>query len=66
MKIWKIKKRGYVSCIYIIEYKHDTLVYYIGRTNLLKLRMSNHLLANYNNKLNLFVNLIGGEHFKTP
>lgn len=59
------KKGGSVSCIYLIEYKHDPLVYYIGRTNLFKRRMSNHLLANSYNKFHLFVNLIGWEHFKT-
>jgi hypothetical protein len=60
-----IKKWGSVSCIYLIEYKHDPLVYYIGRTNLFKRRISNHLLANSKNKFHLFINLIGWEHFKT-
>ena len=60
-----LKKWGSVSCIYLIEYKHDPLVYYIGRTNLFKRRISNHLLANSKNKFHLFVNLIGWEHFKT-
>lgn len=27
-------KGGSVSCIYLIEYKHNPLVYYVGRTNL--------------------------------
>jgi hypothetical protein len=60
-----IKKWGSVSCIYLIEYKHNPLVYYIGRTNLFKRRISNHLLANSKNKFHLFINLIGWEHFKT-
>ena len=60
-----LKKWGSVSCIYLIEYKHDPLVYYIGRTNLFKRRISNHLQANSNNKFHLFLNLIGWEHFKT-
>lgn len=60
-----LKKWGSVSCIYLIEYKHDPLVYYIGRTNLFKRRISNHLQANSKNKLHVFLNLIGWEHFKT-
>lgn len=59
-----VKKWGSVSCIYLIEYKHNPLVYYIGRTNLFKRRISNHLLANSNNKFHLFIKLIGWEHFK--
>jgi len=64
-KLEFIKKWGSVSCIYLIEYKHNPLVYYIGRTNLFKRRISNHLLANSKNKFHLFINLIGWEHFKT-
>jgi predicted GIY-YIG superfamily endonuclease len=52
-----------VGCIYLIEYKYNPIVYYIGRTNLFKRRISNHLLANSNNKFHLFINLIGWEHF---
>lgn len=59
-----IKKWGSVSCIYLIEYKHNPLIYYIGRTNLFKRRIYNHLQANSNNKFHLFIRLIGWEHFK--
>jgi len=59
-----IKKGGSVSCIYLIEYKHNPLLYYIGRTNLFKRRIYNHLQANSNNKFHLFILLIGWEHFQ--
>lgn len=59
-----IKKWKSVSCIYLIEYKHNTLVYYIGRTNLFQRRIYNHLQANTNNKFHIFLNLIGWQHFK--
>ncbi len=59
-----VKKWGSVSCIYLIEYKYNCLVYYIGRTTLFKRRLNNHLQANTNSKFHLFVNLVGWEHFK--
>lgn len=58
-----LKKWGLKSCIYLIEYKHDPLIYYIGRTNLLKRRIHNHLKADSGNKLHLFLSLAGWEHF---
>ena len=54
-----IKKWGSVSCIYLIEYKYNCLVYYIGRTTLFKTRLNNHLQANLKSKFHLFVNLVG-------
>lgn len=59
-----VKNWGAVSCIYIIEYKYNPLVYYIGRTYLFKRRIYNHLQANTKNKLHIFLNLVGWEHFK--
>lgn len=50
-------------CIYIIKYKYDPLIYYIGRTTLFKRRFNNHLKADSGNKLHLFLNLVGWEHF---
>lgn len=47
-----IKKWKSVSCIYLIEYRHNPLVYYKGRTNLFQRRLYNHLQANINNKFN--------------
>lgn len=59
-----VKKWGSLSCIYLIEYKYNCLVYYIGRTTLFKRRLNNHLQPNTNSKFHLFVNLVGWEHFK--
>jgi len=59
-----IKKWGSESCIYLIEYKYNPLVYYVGRTNLFKRRINNNLQANTKNKFHLFLNLVGWEHFK--
>lgn len=41
-------KSGWVltkGCIFIIQYKHDPLIYYIGRTTVFKRRFYNHLKA---------------------
>ena len=52
-----LKKWGSVSCIYVIEYKYNRLVYYIGRTILFKTRLNHNLQANANSKFYLFVHL---------
>jgi predicted GIY-YIG superfamily endonuclease len=41
--------------MYLIEHKHNALVYYTGITNLFKIRISYHLLANSNNKYHLLI-----------
>ena len=58
-----LKRWGTKPCIYLIEYKYDPLVYYIGRTTLFKRRFHNHLKAESGSKLHLFLNLVGWEHF---
>lgn len=58
-----LKQWGSKSCIYLIEYKHDPLVYYIGRTTTFKRRFNNHLKADSGSKFHIFLNLIGWEHF---
>lgn len=58
LKEWRSK-----SGIYLIEYKYDPLIYYIGRTTLFKRRFNNHLKAESGSKLHIFLNLIGWEHF---
>ena len=58
-----LKQWGSKSCIYLIEYKHDPLIYYIGRTTLFKRRLNNHLKADSGNKLHMFLKLVGWEHF---
>ena len=40
---------GLKSCIYLIEYKHDPSIYYVGKTNLLKRRLYNHLKTDSGN-----------------
>lgn len=59
-----VKKWGSVSCIYVIQYKYNCLLYSIGRTTLFKRILNNHLQANTNSKFYLFVNLVSWEHFK--
>nr|ATI20280.1 GIY-YIG endonuclease [Juglanconis sp.] len=58
-----LKEYGLNSGIYIIEYKYDPLIYYIGRTTLFKRRFHNHFKADSGSKLHLFLNLVGWEHF---
>ena len=58
-----LKQWGSKSCIYLIEYKHDPHVYYIGKTTLFKRRFNNHLKADSGSKFHIFLNLIGWEHF---
>ncbi len=58
-----LKEWGSKSGIYLIEYKYDPLIYYIGRTTLFKRRFNNHIRAESGSKLHIFLNLIGWEHF---
>jgi hypothetical protein len=58
LKKWRSK-----SCIYLIQYKHDPLIYYIGITTLFKRRLYNHLKADTQSKFHVFLNLVGREHF---
>lgn len=45
--------------IYLIQYRHDPLVYYIGITNNFRSRLAAHLKLKANNKFHLFVKLVG-------
>jgi hypothetical protein len=54
-----LKELGSKSCIYLIEYKYDPLIYYIGRTTLLKRRLAQHLKHETDNKLHVFWKLVG-------
>lgn len=49
--------------IYLIQYRHDPLVYYIGITNNFRSRLAAHLKLKANNKFHLFVKLVGWENF---
>lgn len=59
-----LKEWGSKGGIYLIEYKYNPLVYYIGRTTLFKRRINNHIKAETTSKFHAFLNLIGLEHFK--
>lgn len=59
-----LKEWGSEGGIYIIEYKYNPLIYYIGRTTLIKRRMNNHIKAEAKSKFHVFLNLIGLDHFK--
>jgi hypothetical protein len=58
-----LKEWGSKSCIYLIQYKYNPLIYYIGRTTLLKRRFNNHLKADTGSKLHVFLSLVGLEYF---
>lgn len=58
-----LKKWGSKSGIYIIQYKHDPLIYYIGRTSLFKRRFYNHYSGEARSKFHVFLSLVGWEHF---
>lgn len=51
------------SCIYLIQYKYNPLIYYIGRTTSLKRRFNNQLKADTGSKLHVLLSLIGLEYF---
>ena len=59
-----LKKWGSKGGLYLIEYKHNPLIYYIGRTTLFKRRFNNHLSAQTSSKFHIFFNLVGLEYFK--
>ena len=58
-----LKEWGSKVGIYLIEYKYNPNIYYIGRTNLFKKRLFEHSKAESTSKFHLFMRLIGIEHF---
>lgn len=50
-----LKKWGKKGGIYIIEYIHNTSIYYIGRTTLFKRRINNYIKADTKSKLHVEV-----------
>src|SRR5947209_1713840 len=50
---------GLKAGIYLIQYKHDPLIYYIGRTNQFKTRFKYHVIRKSNDKFHVFANLVG-------
>lgn len=59
LKQWKNK-----GGIYIIQYKLDPYIYYIGRTNNFSVRLKSHIKHKLNDKFHLFVTLVGWDKFK--
>lgn len=49
--------------IYIIQYKHDPLVYYIGRTNNFLRRLKSHIHHKNTDKFHVFANMVGWDNF---
>ena len=49
--------------IYLIQYKHDPLVYYIGRTNKFQQRFKTHINHKLTDKFHLFARLVGWDNF---
>ena len=58
-----LKEWGSKSCIYIIQCKYNPLIYYIGRTTLLKRRLNNHFKVDTASELHAFLSLVGFEYF---
>jgi group I intron endonuclease len=49
--------------IYIIQYKHDSLVYYIGRTIMFSNRLRSHIKHKKTDKFHVFANMVGWDNF---
>lgn len=49
--------------IYILQYKHDPLVYYIGRTSSFSFRLKSHIKHKLTDKFHVFGNLVGWDNF---
>lgn len=58
-----LKEWGNKAGIYLIEYKYDKRIFYIGRTNLFKKRFYEHWKAESSSKFHLFIRLVGIKHF---
>ena len=55
---------GDMGGIYIIQYKHDSLVYYIGRTNKFSNRFRSHIKHRRTDKFHLFADMVGWDNFR--
>lgn len=56
-------KIGKLGGLYIIQYKHDPLIYYIGRTSCFRNRFYAHIISTDKDKFHLFGRLVGWENF---
>ena len=57
------KKDNDLGVIYIFQYKHDPNVYYIGRTNSLRTRLTNHLSKYKFDKFHIISRNLGWDNF---
>ena len=57
------KKENDLGVIYIFQYKHDPNIYYIGRTNILRTRLINHLSKYKFDKFHIISRNLGWENF---
>lgn len=56
-------KWGKLGGLYFIQYKHDPLIYYIGRTTCFRTRFNAHLISTDKDKFHIFSRLVGWENF---
>ena len=56
LKEWKNK-----GGIYLIRYKYDPYIYYIGRTNKFGFRLISHIKHRLNDRFHLFAKIVGWE-----
>lgn len=59
----KKKKKNDLGVIYIFQYKYDPNVYYIGRTNSLRTRLTNHLSKYKFDKFHIISRNLGWDNF---
>lgn len=58
----QLEKRG-KSGLYLIQYKNDPLVYYIGRATQLEYILKSHLNRKLSDKFHVFANIVGWDNF---
>lgn len=59
-----LKEWGDKGGIYLIQYKFDPNVYYIGRTNKFSVRLKSHIKHSLSNRFHVFAKLVGWENFE--
>jgi len=57
------KKIKDIGGIYMFTYKHDSNIYYIGRTKNFKIRLNSHMKSDLNDRFHIFVKTVGWENF---
>lgn len=59
-----LQKWGDKGGIYLIQFKFDPNVYYIGRTNKFNVRLKSHIKHNLSDRFHVFAKLVGWENFE--